>query len=348
MVKDIQQEMQEYPFVSVIVPMYNEENYIEYCLDSLINQTYPTDRMEVIVVDGMSSDRSREIVKIYQNNHSNVKLIDNPKRIVPVAMNIGIKNAQGEILIWMSAHSQFKNDFISRCVSLLQKTGAANVGGVLEAVGTNYLGKAIAIAATNPFGVGDALYRFSDKKRWVDTVFPGAWYKKTIEEVGGFNEDMVVNQDYELNYRLRKAGGKILLSPDIRCRYFVRSSLYSLMKQYFRYGFWRVKTLVLHPDSLRWRQIAAPLFVLGLIISALLIPVSTTAAFIIPLLYFIFNVSASIFAAVQKGLHYLPVLPVIFLIIHLSWGTGFWGGIIKFGIPKFSLESLKNAFNKNI
>jgi len=338
MVKDIQQEMQEYPFVSVIVPMYNEENYIEYCLDSLINQTYPTDRMEVIVVDGMSSDRSREIVKRYQNNHSNVKLIDNPKRIVPVAMNIGIKNATGDIIARIDAHSSQSNDFIRQSVYLLQTTDAVNVGGVLEAIGTNFISKAIAIATSNPFGIGDSMFRFSKKERWVDTVFPGIWYKKTIDEVGGFNEEFVVNQDYELNYRLRKRGGKILLSPLLKSKYFVRKSITALFRQYFRYGFWKVKTVLLHPFSMRWRHIIPPLFVLLLLISIILIISGYEIGLVIPLIYGGTSLILSVILSMKNNVKYVFILPIIFMTIHISWGLGFWVGLFKFGKSKISFK----------
>ncbi len=334
------------PYVSVIIPMRNEEQHIENCIDSIFRNDYPDDRLEVLVVDGRSDDDSKNIVEKFVSNRKNVRILDNPKRIIPTALNIGIQEAQGDVIIRMDAHSIYDEKFISKCVNLLESKGAANVGGVLEAVGKNYIGNAIAIATTNPFGVGDALYRYGDKERWVDTVFPGAWYKKTFEAIGGFNEEMVVNQDYELNYRLREAGGKILLSPDIRCRYFVRSSIFALMRQYFRYGYWKVKTLVLHPDSLRWRQIVAPLFVLGLLVSILLIPVSVTAALIIPGLYVIFNIFASTTAVARRGFRYLPVIPFLFLIIHLSWGLGFLGGIMKFGFPKFTVRSIRNALRK--
>jgi len=334
MSKDYLQEMQTYPFVSVIVPMYNEENYIEYCLESLINQSYPSERMEILIVDGMSNDHSRDIVKKYQDKYSNIKLIDNPKRIVPIAMNIGIKNATGEIIARIDAHSSQSHDFIRQSVHLLQTTGAVNVGGVLEAIGTKYISKAIAIATSTPFGIGDSMFRFSKKERWVDTVFPGIWYKKTIDEVGGFNEEFVVNQDYELNYRLRKRGGKILLSPMLKSKYFVRESISALFRQYFRYGYWKVKTVLLHPRSMRWRHIIPPLFVLFLLISIILLISGNTIGLIIPLVYGITSLIISGILAVKNKFKYIFILPCIFLTIHMSWGLGFWVGLFIFGKSK--------------
>lgn len=344
--KDIKQKVQQYPYVSVIIPMYNEENYIEYCLESLINQTYPSERMEIIVVDGMSSDRSREIVKKYQEDYDNIKLFDNPKCIVPVAMNIGIQNAVGEIIARIDAHSSQSHDFIKQSVHLLKTTGAVNVGGVLEAIGTNFVSKAIAIATSNPFGIGDSMFRFSRKERWVDTVFPGIWYKKTIDDIGGFNEEFVVNQDYELNYRLRKTGGKILLSPLLKSKYYVRKSIAALSRQYFRYGYWKVKTVLLHPLSMRWRHIISPLFVLLLLISIILIISGYSIGLLIPVMYGSISLIVSLLASIKNGISFIFILPIIFLTIHLSWGIGFLMGLLKFGISKIGIKFLKNAFGK--
>lgn len=332
------------PFVSIIIPCRNEEKFIEKCLDSIIAQDYPKNKLEVLVIDGMSSDRSREIVENYAKGHSFIRLLENPKRIVPTALNIGIREAKGEIIVWMSAHSTFAPDYIRQCISALQTTGAANVGGTLQALGTGYISNAIAVAATSPFGIGDARYRYSNREEWVDTVFPGTWRKETLQKLGGFNEEWVVNQDYELNYRLRQAGGKILLSPKVKCQYYVRGSLKTLARQYFRYGFWKVKTLVAHPDSLRWRQLVPPVFVLGLLVSLALLLVSRLGGLIIPGAYILANLVTSFLIAWRRGLKYLPIIPFIFATIHLSWGLGFWVGIIRFGIPRLHLKSIIQAF----
>jgi len=342
--KDDKIKSSEAPYVSVIIPMRNEEQHIQECIDSIFRNDYPIEKLEVLVIDGGSDDRSKEVVEKYAFNHNNIRILDNPEKFVPTAMNIGLRKAQGDIIIRMDAHAIYQQKYISRCVQLLKSTKADNVGGVQESVGTNYVSKAIAIATTNPFGVGDALYRYGNKERWVDTVFLGAWYKSTIEDLGGFNEEMIVNQDYEFNYRLRKAGGRILFSPGIRCHYFVRGSITALIKQYFRYGCWRVKTLILHPGSLRWRQITSPLFVLGLLLSLMLAPLSWKGALIIPALYSVFNFIVSFSTSVQRGFRYFLILPIIFLSIHLSWGIGFWVGLVKFGVPKFSIKNFMDAF----
>jgi len=332
------------PSVSIIIPMCNEERFIAQCLDSILSNDFPKDRLEIVVMDGMSVDRSREIVQNYAQRHPLIRLVDNHRSIQAAALNLGIREAKGEIIIRMDAHTAYAPDYIRQCVTALQATGAVNVGGPQRAVGTGYISNAIAIAITSPFGIGDALFRYSDREEWTDTVYLGAWYKRTLEGIGGFNEEWSVNEDYQLNYRLRQAGGKILLSPKIRCRYYVRGSLSALAHQYFRYGFWKVKTIEAYPDSLRWRQLFPPAFVLALVVSLSLLPVLWRAGIIVPGLYLIANVVVSFETARQRRWLYLPVLPIVFATLHLSWGAGLWGGLSRFGVPRISLKSLIQAF----
>ncbi len=193
--------------------------------------------------------------------------------------------------------------------------------------------RAIALAYQSRFAAGDAAFRYAGDERWVDTVYLGAWRTGTLRRLGGMNESWLVNEDYELNYRLRQAGGKILLPPTIRSRYWVRPSLRALARQYFRYGMWRVRTMATHLGSLRWRQLASPLLVAGLVGSAALAPIAPRAALALPAIYLLACVIASAATASQKeaGVRFLPILPVIFATIHLSWGTGFLAGLVRFG-----------------
>ena len=328
------------PMVSVLIPIRNEQRYIARCLDSILANDYPKNGLEILVIDGMSTDRSREIVQGYIRSYPFIKLLENPKRIQASAMNIGVGEAGGEIIVRMDAHTDYVSDYIRQCVTILQTTDASNIGGVQRAVGTDYISDTIAIAMTLPFGIGNARFRYSDQEEWVDTVYLGAWYKKTLDALGGFNEEWVVNEDYELNYRLRQAGGKILLSPKICCHYYVRGSLKTLVHQYFRYGLWKVKTLVAHPDSLRWRHLVPPLFVLSLVVSSALIPVFWVASVMVLGLYIITNLAVSFWTVRRRGWRYLPLLPFVFAILHVSWGVGFWVGLVLFRIPHFSLSSL--------
>lgn len=332
------------PKASIIIPCRNEEKFIGKCLDSILTNDYPHDKLEILVIDGMSKDNCRDVVRQYTTKYPFIRLLDNRKGIIPTALNIGIQKSRGDIVIRMDAHAIYDTDYIRQCVHLLQTTEAKNVGGVQQAVGTNYISEVIAIATTTPFGIGNAYYRYGDKECWVETVYLGAWWKSTLEKLGGFNEEWVVNQDYELNYRLRKAGGKILLSPKIRCQYFVRDSLAKLVKQYFRYGFWKVKTLVAHPDSLVIRQLVPPLFVVVFFVSLGLLPIVGFWGLVIPGLYAVANIGASVITAVRRGFRYFPLLPVVFGILHFSWGIGFICGLFKFGVPRIRLKHLITAF----
>ncbi|TCP58977.1 cellulose synthase/poly-beta-1,6-N-acetylglucosamine synthase-like glycosyltransferase [Tumebacillus sp. BK434] len=327
------------PFVTVIMPVRNEEAYLAGCLDSLFATDYGLERLEVLVIDGSSTDRTLEILAGYQTRYPCLRLLENPRQLQVAALNLGIQAARGEIIVRMDAHSEYPADYIGRCVTLLLASGADNVGGVLEAAGRTPFGKAVALAVTSPFGAGDAKYRTAVQEAWVDTIFPGVWRKTTLQRLGGFQAAWEVNEDYELNYRLRRSGGKILLSPAIRCRYYVREGIGALARQYFRYGHWKVKTLVAHPDSLRWRQLAAPLLVLGLAVSALTAWWLPVLGALPPALYLL----AALAASAAKGLRWLPVLPVVYLTLHLSWGIGFFSGIFKWGLPRLTLQHVRNA-----
>ncbi|MCS7312232.1 MAG: glycosyltransferase family 2 protein, partial [Acidobacteria bacterium] len=201
------------PSVTVIIPAWNEAAFIGSCLDSIVANDYPKDRLEVFVVDGGSRDSTRAIVEDYAQRHPFIRVLDNPRRIPAAALNVGLRHARGEVIVRMDAHTVYAPDYIRKCVELLNTTGAANVGGVQRAVGQGYVAEAIAVALTSPFGVGDARFRYTDRPTWTDTVYLGAWRRATLETLGGFNEAWAVNEDYELNYRLRQAGGKVLVAP---------------------------------------------------------------------------------------------------------------------------------------
>ena len=324
------------PLVSVIMPVRNEEDHLARSLDSILANDYPRERLEVIVIDGRSSDRSTDIVREYALNHPNVRLLDNPRCIVPAGLNLGIGESRGEIIVRADAHTVYAPDYIRTCAELLETTGAASVGGIQRAFGTDYVSRTIAIAMTTPFGVGNAPYRYVDHETWVDTVYLGAWRRETLERLGGFDEAWVVNQDYELNVRLRRAGGKILLSPRIRCWYTVRPTLRALARQWLRYGFWRVKTLIAYPDSLQPRQLAPPGVTLGLLLSLLVLPFSRTLACVVPAAYTVASLIAAAVAASRRGWRYLPLLPLAFATIHLSWGSGFFAGLFRWGLPQLA------------
>ena len=325
------------------MPVRNECKFLPGCLESLLANDYPQERLEILVADGMSTDHSREILAEYSRRFPFLRVLDNLGRIVPTGLNTAIGQAQGDIIVRVDAHTVFAPDYIRQCVRLLQATAASNVGGPQRSVGRDYESEAIAVATTSRFAAGDAKFRFSEKQAWVETVYLGAWRKETLLALGGFNEEWVANQDFELNHRLRLAGGKILLSPAIKCDYFVRPSLPALARQYFRYGVWKVKTLKVYPESLRWRQLIAPVFVAAALGLLLLTPWTPLPALVLALLYTLANLSASAICACNRGWHYLPILPLTFATIHFAWGIGFWAGLLKFGIPRLSPRIVANA-----
>ena len=326
------------PTVTILMPARNEEKFIGRSLESTLAQDFPADRTEILVIDGMSTDRTPEIVAELARRHPNLRILQNPRRLQAFGMNQGIREARGEFVIRMDAHTLYAPDYVRQCVELLRRGDAGEVGGVQHAVGTNYITNAIAFAMGFPFGVGDARFRYTDREIYAETVYLGAWRKSTLLELGGYANE--VNEEGDLNYRLQKAGYRILVSPRIRLQYIVRQSLVDLMRQYAWYGRARVQTLVRHPDSALWRQLLPPLLLVSLVLSGAIFPFSPALASVIPLTYVGASLLASVTLAWQKGMKYLPVFPVIFSIMHLCWGLGFFAGMFRFGVPRFSARSI--------
>ncbi len=323
------------PSATVIVPARNEEHFIEECLRSLVEQDYPQHKLEILVVDGLSEDSTIDVVKNLAMTCANIKILQNPKRIIPAALNIGIRHSTGVIILRADAHTIYAPDYVRKCIELLLKTGASNVGGVITPIGKNLLSKSIAIAVSSPFGVGNAYHRFARKEMWVDSVAFGCWRKSTLLSLGGYDETYLANEDYELNYRLRSNGGKVFLSPSVKSSYFSRNSLRGLIGQYFRYGTWKVKMLLAHPEAIVCRQAVPPLFLIVLFASFCAIPFSTLPLILVAVPYALLNIFFSCRSALKHGLKCALLLPFTFLAIHISWGMGFFNGISSFGFPNF-------------
>jgi len=255
------------PLVSVVLPIRNEADHIEACLERLIRQAYPADRLEILVVDGRSDDGTRDVVRQVQARHpdARIRLLDNPERVVPPALNAGIRAARGEVIVRMDGHSVPSDDYVARCVEVLAETGAANAGGVVEPTGATRFGEAVALATGHPLGAGDARYRIGGAPGDVDTVMLGAFRRDVFAKVGLFDESMVRDQDYEMNVRIRKAGERIRFDPRVRFRYTPRGTLRGLWQQYFEYGWWKGETWRRHRESFRWRQLVPPAFVAGML-----------------------------------------------------------------------------------
>jgi len=321
------------PKVSIVVPMRNEEQYIARCLAALVAQDYPAELLEILVVDSMSNDRSRDIVSEWQSRYPYIQLLSNQKKQTSAGFNVGIKSASGDVIGLVSAHCEVEPDYVSQCVRYLEETGADNVGGLMRPVGDTYWEQTIVLCTTTPFGVGDSRFHYSEKEQYVDTVYMGMYRREVFERIGLFDESLVRNQDYELNYRLRAAGGRIFCTPAIKSWYHPRPSLTDLWRQYFQYGFWKSRVIRKHPASTRWRHLVAPAFVLALFGSAalaVLVPQFWFAFAAILGLYLAVSLAVSVFLAARRGWKYLPGLLLTFAVIHVGWGLGFWWGWIRF------------------
>jgi glycosyltransferase involved in cell wall biosynthesis len=318
--------MHEPVLATVVIPMRNEEAFIAPCLQSLLANDVPG-TLEFLVYDGESTDRSCELVTQLAQHDGRISLLQNPRRIQAAAFNDAIRRARGRYFLRADAHSLYPPHYIETCIRLLEETGADNVGGVVLAAGTDTFSSAVAAAVSSKFAVGDAQYRVATKPGWVDTIFPGAWRIETLRDLGGMREDWAVNEDAEMNMRLRQRGGRIYLSPELRPKYFVRSSVRGLTRQYARYGFWRARTLLSHPASLRWRQVVAPLFVISILAAWPLARWLGVAGLVHLFLYALVNIGASVATAARSSWRYAVMLPLIFFIIHVAWGTGFLAGL---------------------
>jgi succinoglycan biosynthesis protein ExoA len=320
--------------VTVIMPIRNEAGYIHDSLLSVLNQDYPREKMEILVVDGMSDDGTRETVLKLQEQYPLIRLINNPGKIVPIGMNIALQQAKGEIIVRVDGHCQIQPDYVSKCVHYLISSDIDGVGGPMETIGETDIAQGIALAMSSPFGVGGSAFRtVKNSTMLVDTVAFPAYRAETIQKNGLYDEELVRNQDDEYNYRLRASGGKILLTPDIRSRYYSRSSLKSLWRQYFQYGYWKVRVMQKHTRQMVWRQFVPPAFVGFLVIFSLMALFSTTAFFLLLLgiaAYIAANLAASAWTAAQYGWRYFPYLVASYAILHFSYGAGFLYGLVKF------------------
>lgn len=321
--------MHPYPFISVVIPMRNEAGHIAACLDSIFAQDYPSDRFEVIVVDGDSDDASAEILAGYGER---VRVFQNRKRIVPPAMNIGIRAARGEIVMRVDAHTTLDPAYMRTGVETLRRTRADNVGGPMHAVGGGRLANGIAAAMGSRFGIG-AYFHFGTEEREVDTVYLGMYPRAALARIGLYDEELVRNQDDELNYRLRKAGGRIVLTPLMRSHYQNRTSVRKLARQFYQYGLWKVRVLQKHPLQMSPRHFVPPAFVAALAASAFLAPAAPIAGMIFSAIVGAYLAACSLAAvSVARSTRWdlLPAAFLAFITIHLSWGTGFLWGLIRF------------------
>jgi glycosyltransferase involved in cell wall biosynthesis len=329
---------QDKPFVSVIIPCRDEEKFIAQCLESVMANDYPKDRLEVLVIDGISEDGTRAIVEGYVKCYSFVRLFENPKKIAPTALNIGIAHAKGEIIMRMDAHNIYPTNYISGLVAWLEKRGADNVGGIwkIRPANDSPIAKAIAIGLSHPFGVGNAYYRIGlPEPRWVDTVPFGCYWRKVFDRLGLFDEELVRNQDDEFNHRLIKSGGRILLVPEVFSYYYARDSLRKLWNMYYQYGYFKPLVALKVGKVMTVRQLIPALFVLGLLGSTALAVWSWSGGLILLALVIAYTAAAlscSAVVAFTRGVMCALGLSLVFPTLHLSYGLGFLKGILDFVI----------------
>lgn len=327
------------PQASVIIPCRNEAAHIERVLDALRRQNFGG--MEVLVIDGMSTDSTPAVIREYAARHPDfqLKLFINPRVTTPSALNLGVHAARSKIIVRLDGHAIPATDYIRRCVETLKRSGAEVVGGrwIVQPGGSGVVAEAIALAVSSPLGAGDAIYRLtgSHPAGDTDTVPFGCFRKATWKALGGFDERLLSNEDYDFNYRVRRAGGRVFFNPAIQCIYLSRSKLSDLWGQYFRYGWWKAQMLRRHPHSLRWRQALLPVFVGGVVgLSWAALFWSAARWFLAGLLVAYVGVclAASLWlAAAHRAWRALVMLPWAFVSIHFAWGIGAWIGAVSFG-----------------
>ena len=275
-------------------------------------------------------------MEAFAARHDCVRLLDNPKKITPAGLNIGIAHATGRIVMRMDAHSHYPPNYVSGLVAWQEKTGADNVGGVWTTLPASdtWMAQAIAVGLSHPFGVGNAHFRIGVREpRWVDTVPLGCYRREVFDRIGVFDEELIRNQDNEFNLRLIRQGGKILLVPDIASCYYARDSLTKLAQMYYQYGYFKPLVLRKVRAILTVRQIIPPMFILALIGSgamALFFPAMRMLAASVVLLYLIGVVGCSSTVAIKRGLRYAPALSTVFPVLHVSYGVGFLRGVAEF------------------
>lgn len=328
--------------ISLVVPCRNEKAHIGEFLDSLLAQELdPNWQLEILVADGLSDDDTRDVLKQYSERAQNVRMIDNPGRIVSTGLNAAIAAASGEIIIRMDGHTVYAPDYVRECVKVLQESGADNVGGPWVAKGNGVVGKAIAAAFRSPFCIGGGKAHDPSYEGEVDTVYLGCWWRAIFDKVGLFDPYLVRNQDDEFNFRLRRAGARIWQSPRIRSWYTPRASLSGLFRQYLQYGFWKVAVIRKHRALASWRHVVPVMFVTSILVAIAAIAGTatfgmSTAAWVLGSLFAIELLVYAVACAAATAPFFgslpftsLLVLPIVIASYHVAYGLGFLIGLIK-------------------
>jgi glycosyltransferase involved in cell wall biosynthesis len=324
------------PRVSIIVPCRKERRYVADCLESIRQNDFAADSLEVLVVDGASDDGTREIIESYARQWPSVRCLDNPAGTAPAALNIGIRVARGDIIMRMDAHCHYPRNYVSMLVQWLDKSGADNVGGVCRTLpgSESRTARAIAIALSHPLGVGNSRFRIGTKsERWVDTVPFGCYRRDVFERIGLFDEDLVRNQDDEFNQRLLKNGGRILLVPDVVVDYYARDSISKVARMYYQYGYFKPLVAKKLGRIGTVRQVVPAAFVVALLGSLMLGIWLGPARLVFAGILGVY-VGALLMAGAagipRNGFRVSVLLPLVFAVLHLSYGWGSIRGMIRF------------------
>lgn len=315
--------------ITAVVATYNEERYIGRCLQGLLAQEGLERELEIIVVDGMSRDRTVDIVRSFPEFGTKIRLLLNPRRLQVYAWNAALREARGTYYAMVLAHAEYAPKYFASCLEVMNRTGAAAVGGVQRPVGTSVLGRAIAWCMSSPLGMGGARFRYTHQEEESDTVFSIFTRRQLLESIGGYDEHIPFDEDSDLNYRIRRGGGTLVVSPRIQVRYHVRESLKALGKQMNRYGYWRRFTQLKHPGSLPWRVYAPAALVAALALSAAAAVASALRpfAFALPVLYLAF-LSFAALASLPRARMSALLVPVALVTMHVSYGVGWWAALL--------------------
>jgi cellulose synthase/poly-beta-1,6-N-acetylglucosamine synthase-like glycosyltransferase len=316
--------MSDHPLVTIGIPVLNEARLLPGLLDSLRAQTWPQEAMQIIIADGGSTDATPEIAEAAAREFPDLIVIPNEGRIAAAGLNRALARARGAFFLRLDARARPAKDYVERCVAHLQTGQWAGVGGAQIAVGDNDSARAIALALNHPLGAGRPRYRRAGASGESETLFLGAYLLEWLKRVGGWDETFVANEDYELNTRLRKAGGRLLVADDIRVNYLARDSLSALARQYARYGSWRFVTWRKHPRAMRLRHLAPAAWTAGLAAGAALTPFTPWLLLALTLPYLLAITLAAASLAAGSGWRLFPRIWLAFPVMHLSWGAGFW------------------------
>ena len=317
------------PLVSVVVPMRNEASWMDRCLGAILAQDYPHERTELLVVDGLSDDGSYERLMDLARREPRLRVLRNPRKIVPSSLNLAIREARGAVIVRVDAHTEIAPDYVRVGVEVLARTGADNVGGPMVKLGGGPIGDAIAGAMSSRFGIG-SYFQFAIAEREADTVYMGMWPRRVFEKVGLFDEELVRNQDDELSYRIRKARGRIIVSPAMRSRYQNRQSWRKLGRQFYEYGLWKTRVLQKHPRQMSVRHFVPPAFDAAVIAGLMSAPmgaagVAASVAAIGAYAMAMAAVASREAPAGARGRYWLALV-----IIHHAWALGFLTGMVRF------------------